>query len=262
MKNIVITGSTRGIGYGLADAFLAMGCAVMVSGRKAETVIEAARILGEKHDKGRVFGQPCDVSRLEQVQALWDATASRFGQVDMWINNAGSAHGQTDLEDFSVETIHSNIDTNIIGTILGTQVALRGMRAQGSGAIYNMEGLGSNGMVVKGMTVYGTTKAAVSYFNEALAKEVDGSGIITGSINPGMVVTDLLTVQRSDDDAAWERQKRIFNILAERVETVAPVLARKMLENKKNGGKIQFAGRGKVMLRFMTAPITKRKIID
>lgn len=262
MKIIVITGSTRGIGYGLAGAFLNLGCAVVVSGRSPDTVEQAVRTLSEQYGQERVFGQPCDVTRLEQVQALWDAAVRRFGRVDLWVNNAGTAHGQTPLADISEATIRADVDTNITGTILGTQVALRAMRAQGGGAIYNMEGLGSNGMHVAGMSIYGTTKAALHYFNQALAKETEGSRIITGSLNPGMVVTDLLTGQRPADEQAWQRQKRIFNILSERVETVAPVLARRMLENRKNGASIRFSGRGKMMLRFLTAPFIKRNVID
>ena len=73
MKNVVITGSTRGIGYGLADSFLARGCRVAVSGRTAASVQQAVARLALKHDADRVFGHPCDVTRYEHVQALWDA---------------------------------------------------------------------------------------------------------------------------------------------------------------------------------------------
>lgn len=262
MKIIVITGSTRGIGYGLADAFLAKGHNVVVSGRNPETTMEAARSLGEKHDPQRVLGQPCDISDREQVQALWDAAVSRFGRVDIWVNNAGQAHGQTPVTEFTPEQIQALVGTNIEGTIYGTQVAMRGMKAQGGGAIYNMEGLGSRGTVVQGMALYGTSKAALHYFDEALAKEVDETGIITGSLNPGMVVTDLLTVQRNLDPAAWERQKKIFNILSERVETVAPALVDQMLKNTKNGAKLRYGSSVTIFWRFLTAPFSKRNVID
>ncbi len=262
MKTVVITGSTRGIGFGLAQGFLERGCAVAISGRSTERVDAAAQALVERFGAERVLGQACDVSKYEQVQALWDAAAQRFGRVDIWVNNAGVAHGQSSLFSQDPEEIRANIDTNILGELYGTRVALAGMKAQGSGAIYNMEGLGSTGRRVEGMTVYGTTKYALAYFNRALAQETEGTGIITGVLRPGMVVTDLLTVQRDDDPRAWERQKRIFNILADKVETVAPWLAEQMLANTKNGAVINWTKGGKMMLRFLTAPFVKRRVIE
>lgn len=262
MKTVVITGSTRGIGFGLAQGFLERGCAVAISGRSTERVDAAAQALVERFGAERVLGQACDVSKYEQVQALWDAAAQRFGRVDIWVNNAGVAHGQSSLFSQDPEEIRANIDTNILGEIYGTRAALAGMKVQGGGAIYNMEGLGSTGRRVEGMTVYGTTKYALAYFNRALAQETEGTGIITGVLRPGMVVTDLLTVQRDDDPQAWERQKRIFNILADRVETVAPWLAEQMLANTKNGAVINWTSGGKIMLRFLTAPFVKRNVVD
>jgi NAD(P)-dependent dehydrogenase (short-subunit alcohol dehydrogenase family) len=262
MKTVVITGSTRGIGYGMAEAFLNLGCAVMVSGRSQESVDRAVQALGARYGKERVSGKACDVSDYAQVQALWDAASSRFQRIDYWINNAGQAHGQSDFQDLPVEQLRAIIETNMLGTLFGTRVALQGMRLQGGGAIYNMEGLGSTGRHVKGMSVYGTTKAGLGYFNKALADDVEGSPITAGALRPGMVVTDMLTVQRSADSATWEQQKRIFNILAEKVETVAPILAKGVLENTKNGAVITVGGTGQTMLRFLTAPFTKRKVID
>jgi NAD(P)-dependent dehydrogenase (short-subunit alcohol dehydrogenase family) len=81
MKAIVITGSTRGIGYGLADSFLSLGCRVIISGRTQASVEQAVAKLSPKHQAERIFGHPCDVTQFEQVQALWDAAKAHFGQV-------------------------------------------------------------------------------------------------------------------------------------------------------------------------------------
>jgi NAD(P)-dependent dehydrogenase (short-subunit alcohol dehydrogenase family) len=94
MKAVVITGSTRGIGYGLADSFLGLGHAVTVSGRSMERVDEAVNKLCTQYDKERVLGYPCDVTHFEQVQALWNTVKDRFGKIDVWINNAGLANAQ------------------------------------------------------------------------------------------------------------------------------------------------------------------------
>jgi len=117
MKRIIITGSTRGIGRGLADSFLALGSAVVISGRRPESVEAAVAELSARHDTGRVLGQACDVTDFEQVQALWDTSHSEYGQIDVWINNAGSSHPQTDFCDHPAELIRAVVSTNLIGTM-------------------------------------------------------------------------------------------------------------------------------------------------
>jgi NAD(P)-dependent dehydrogenase (short-subunit alcohol dehydrogenase family) len=141
-------------------------------------------------------------------------------------------------------------------------IALKGMLGQGWGSIYNMEGLGSSGPMIRGLSLYATSKSGLSYFTKALASETAGTGVIAGAIRPGMVVTKLITDQYRDRLEEWERFKKIFNILGDRVETVTPWLAGQILENRKNGRTISWMGRGKATLRFLTSPLTGRRIID
>ncbi len=165
MKVIVITGSTRGIGFGLAKAFLERGCVVAISGRSKASVDKAVTELGMLD---RVLGQPCDMIDVAQVKALWDATIARFGHVDVWINNAGVGQNSVKFVDLTAEEIRVIVDTNMLGCMYGSQVALRGMLAQGSGQLYNMEGFGSDGSVRATLEVYGTTKRGVRYFTRSL----------------------------------------------------------------------------------------------
>ncbi|HFB52617.1 MAG TPA: SDR family NAD(P)-dependent oxidoreductase, partial [Anaerolineae bacterium] len=83
MKTIVITGSTRGIGRGLATEFLKRGCNVVISGRTADTVERALAELRRDFPAGRIAGHLCDVTDISQVQSLWDAAVAAFGQVDI-----------------------------------------------------------------------------------------------------------------------------------------------------------------------------------
>jgi NAD(P)-dependent dehydrogenase (short-subunit alcohol dehydrogenase family) len=83
MKVIVITGSTRGIGKGLAKSFLELDCAVVVNGRTDQAVDRTVEQFREQYDAKRVFGQPADVTSVEQVGNLWQAAASQFGLVDI-----------------------------------------------------------------------------------------------------------------------------------------------------------------------------------
>ncbi len=261
MKIVVVTGSTRGIGRGLVDSFLALGCAVTVTGRTAQAVEKAVAELSAKYEPERVFGQPCDVTDFEQVQALWDAAKAHYGKIDIWINNAGIGASQMDFWQVPVELIQAVVSTNVIGAMYGSKVALCGMLDQGFGALYNMEGLGSDGRKVDGLTLYGSTKSGLRYLDESLARETKGTPVLVGALMPGMVITDFVTggfEGRPPED--WENAKRIFNIIADRVETVTPWLAQKMLANNKNGARFVWLPAYKTMFRFLTAPFSKRDL--
>jgi NAD(P)-dependent dehydrogenase (short-subunit alcohol dehydrogenase family) len=249
MKTIVITGSTRGIGFGLAKEFLKRGCTVAIAGRNADRLSLAVAELVSSHSLNNVFGQVCNVTDFDSVQQLWDASEKRFGRVDIWINNAGISHRQMDLTMLSPEDCRAVVATNILGTLYGASVAMRGMRARGGGAIYNLEGLGSDGRRMKGIHLYGMSKYAVSYITDALADEAEGTGVIVGAIRPGMVLTELITAQFTGREADWRRLQRMFRIIASSVDEVAPRIADGVLANKRNrkrirsGGMLRIAGR-------------------
>lgn len=262
MKSIVITGSTSGIGLGLADSFLSLGCSVTISGRSRVNLEKAHSLLATKYEQNRLSAQSCDVIEFDQVQALWDAAKANFGKVDIWINNAGVGHAETETWNYSPNLIKEVVNTNIIGAIYGSVVALKGMLEQGFGGIYNMEGLGSSGPIIRGLALYGASKSALSYLTKSVAKETEGTPILVGGIRPGMVATKLITEQYDGHPDEWERNKRIFNILADRIETVTPWLAKKVLDNKKNGVNIIWLTRFKVLKRFLAAPFHNRKIFD
>ena len=259
-KHIVITGSTRGIGYGLAEAFLSRGCSVTVSGRGEEAVEKAVAGLRSRYDAERVFGLACDVTLPKQVQALWDQSIQKFGAVDIWINNAGLSGEQGLVWELSSEDAQIPIQTNILGSIYGAQVAMNGMLVQGFGAIYNMEGMGSDGRKHAGLTMYGTSKYAIHYFTESLALEAKDSPVIIGALRPGMVITDMIIDRYKDRPDEWERAKKIFNIIADRVENVSPWLTVKMLENQKNSAILAYSSTWKLLWRFVSQPIVKRNL--
>ena len=262
MNSIVITGSTSGIGFGLADVFCSHGCAVTISGRSQTSLDKAYRILSGKYDQNRILAYICDVSHYDQVEGLWNAARARFGRVDIWINNAGAGHPETLIWDYSRDMVDTVIGANVTGALYGMTVASKGMMQQGFGSIYNMEGLGSSGPVIKGLALYSATKSALASLTTAAAKEVEGTPVIVGGLRPGMVATKLITGQYEGHPEDWKRVERIFNILADRVETVTPWLVDKMLSNKKNGVRIEWLTKPKIFLRFLTAPFHKRSIFD
>jgi NAD(P)-dependent dehydrogenase (short-subunit alcohol dehydrogenase family) len=260
MKTVVVTGSTRGIGKGLAENFLAKGCSVVISGRSQATVDGVVDELSALHGGERLAGVACDICKPEQVQELWDTAAATFGRVDVWVNNAGVSSPRLPLSEADPDVIRQVVDINLIGILQCNRVALKGMLAQGSGQIWNMEGFGSGGQVQPGMAIYGATKRAVNYLNKALQKEVKDTGVQVCTLSPGIVVTDLLMGDYDLSSPEWERSKKIFNILGDKVETVTPYLVEGILKADRSGAKVLWLTSGKAFLRFMTASFNKRDL--
>ena len=260
MKNIVITGSTRGIGYGLAQAFVTHGCSVVISGRSQAGVDASVQALKTQYPDANIVGFPCDVTRLENLRALWAFTIESLGSVDIWINNAGVGHPQELAWKLQETTIRQVMEIDLLGLIFGTQVAVAGMLEQGYGQVYNMEGFGSDGMTRSGMSVYGAAKRAVRYYTRSVTKEVKDASIQVGTLSPGIVITDFITDMYQSDPQGLEKSKKVFNILGDRVETVTPWLAKKALNNRRNGVSFRWLTTPKVLGRFLTAGFKKRNL--
>lgn len=263
MKNVVITGSTRGIGLSMAKEFLKAGCNVTLSGRGESLMKVVDRELS--FFKGRYVYIQCNVQEKQGLQNLWDRSLKQWGSIDIWINNAG----QNTPHLFSWETgetyTENVIKTNIIGMIYGAQVAAAGMLNQGHGAIYSMEGLGSNNMIQLKTILYGTTKCALTYFMKGLAKELNDTSIIAGRLSPGMMLTDFITKTPDGEPSEVltnDKFKKIFNILADAPETVAKFFIPKILDNTKNDVHIRWLTNRKAAWRFMTAGLRKNRMIE
>lgn len=261
MKTIVITGSTRGIGFAMEKAFLRKGCQVVVSGRKAKSVNDAVQTLAGEFSSDAVAGFVCDVSHYEQLESLWESSVKKFGKVDIWINNAGISHHQTTPWDIPQDEIRCVIETNVLGEMYGSRVAMHGFLKQGFGALYNMEGMGANrrSANVKGLSVYGSSKAGLRYFNDCLADENTNPRICIGSLQPGMMLTDMIRDRYQDKSDQWEKDKRIFDVLASDVDQVADWLTDRMLANTKNGARFVFMNSWKLFGRFMKMPFKNRE---
>lgn len=123
-----------------------------------------------------------------------------------------------------------------------------------------MEGMGSDGRKHKGLAIYGTSKYAVHYLTESLALEAQGTPVIIGGLRPGMVITDLITGRYRERPEELERARRIFNIIADTVEHVAPWLADRTLENRKNGAVLAYSSAWKLMWRLASQPFVRREL--
>ena len=260
LKTVVVTGSTRGIGRGLAENFLKRGCRVVVSGRDQRTVEGVVERLGEAYDAERVAGRACDITDSEALQTLWLFALETFGRIDVWINNAGVGIARAPLWEQSAEDLAALVNTNLTAVLLANRIVMAGMKKQGGGQIWNMEGFGSNGMTQTGLAAYGATKRAVNYLAKALRKDADGTGVGVCTLSPGIVVTDLLIGDYDTDSDEWRRARRSFNILGDSVETVTPYLVDGILRAKPDGARVAWLTGGKAAWRFLSARFRKRDL--
>ena len=245
-KVVVVTGGSRGIGRGLARELKQRDARVVICGRDRQTVEGTAWELG-------VVGVPADVCDEDAVQRVWDTAVEQFGRVDVWVNNAGVSAPRKPFHALPLSTAREVLDINLVGAMTGSAVAVRGFLAQGSGQLWNMEGFGSNGMKTPGLAAYGASKRALTYFTEALQKDLKGTPVQVGLLSPGIVATDLLVRDYADDPEGFEKARKVFNILGDRVETVTPWLADRLLATDRTGAHVQWLTRRKAAWRFATA---------
>ena len=261
-STVVVTGSTRGIGLGLVRAFAARGCRVVVNGRSQSAVDAAAASLAHE-GRSEVLGVAADIASVAGATEIWDRAVARFGRVDVWINNAGLITRRKNFHELPFEEIHAVVDVNLLGTMACCHVALRRMREQGGGQIYNFEGFGSDGMIRPGFACYGTTKRALRHFTRSLEREYAGGPVQVGTISPGIVATDMLETETAELSASERsRTRRIYNILGDRVETVAPWLAQQVLANRKHAARIAWLTPAKAFGRFATSRFRPRHIFE
>jgi NAD(P)-dependent dehydrogenase (short-subunit alcohol dehydrogenase family) len=230
-------------------------CADRLSEQAKETAAQIAAATGR-----RTSGCLVDVADFKSAHDFIECAISEFGKVDIWINNAGLSGESGKVWEVSAKAARVPITTNILGAMYGSQVAMRGMLSQGYGAIYNMEGMGSDGRKHDGLALYGMSKYAVHYFTESLALEARDTPVIIGALRPGMVITDVIVDRYENRPEEWERAKKIFNVIADRIENVTPWLAAKMLANRKNGVVLAYSSTLKLFWRFLSSPFTRRDL--
>ena len=261
MKTVVITGSARGLGYNMARFFREYNYNVVLSDLNEEKLKLAKEELEKTPSEAEITYTTCNVSKIEELQALMDFAVEKFGEVDIWINNAGVNQPQKAIWELTEQEINTIIDVDLKGAIFGSKVAIEQMSKQHKGAVYNIEGYGSNDAHMLGLNMYGTSKRAVTYLTEALAQECEqqGNGVIVGKLSPGIMITEFTTHSLGNDKIELaEKTKKVYNILGDTPETVGKFLVDKMVNNTKNNVKFNWLTNGKAFTRFLTAGFNKR----
>ncbi|RZB65681.1 NYC1-like protein isoform X2 [Glycine max] len=204
--NVLITGSTKGIGYALAKEFLKAGDNVLICSRSDERVKTAVQNL-----------------RVE------------FGEQHVWINNAGSnAYSYKPLVEASDEDLIEVVTTNTLGLMICCREAIKMMVNQPRGGhIFNIDGAGSDGRPTPRFAAYGATKRSVVHLTKSLQAELrmqDVKNVVVHNLSPGMVTTDLLM-----SGVNTKQAKFFINVLAEPAEVVAEYLVPNIRSVPANG---------------------------
>jgi 3-oxoacyl-[acyl-carrier protein] reductase len=179
-----VTGSTRGIGLGIARALHGAGAKVAIVGRDAERARAVAADLGE-----RTVGVACDVAKGDQVEAAVAAAEAALGPITILVNNAGLTRDNILLR-LTDDDWDAVLDANLKGAFHTTRAVIKGMMKRRAGRIVNLSsivGLTGN----KGQANYAASKAGLIGFTKSIAKEYASRGILANCIAPGFIETDM-----------------------------------------------------------------------
>lgn len=185
-KVAIVTGSSKGIGAGIAQQLAADGASVVVnyssSKKEAEEIVKKITAKG-----GKAIAVQADVSKKQDVNHLFDETLKAFKKVDILVNNAG-IYSFTPIDEFTEESFHKMFNINILGVLLASQAAAKNFGKDG-GSIINIGSVAGVSPSAN-FSVYSATKAALYAITQSLAKELGPRKIRVNAVNPGMVETE------------------------------------------------------------------------
>lgn len=201
MATALVTGGTKGIGRAIAEALIADGANVMITGRDAASVDEAVREMAQAQGAAsRIAGTAADVRNRVAVDALITSTVRRFGQLDVVVNNAGVGVFKN-LEAITDADWDLVFDTNVTGVFYVTRAAIPELRRAGGGWIINIASLAGRNYFPQG-SAYCASKAALIAMSESVMQEVRFDNIRVSVIMPGSVATEFSGPRGADD--AWK----------------------------------------------------------
>lgn len=218
-KVALVTGATRGIGKSIAEELARAGAKVAICSRKPESC-ESTRT--EMEGQGfTVLAKPCNVSRKEELQALVDATAAKWGGIDIVVANAAVNPYYGPLTEISDEAFDKIIANNLKSVLWLAGMTLPGMAARGGGSFIL---IGSIGGILANSVIgaYGISKAAGHHLVRNLAAEWGPKNVRVNAIAPGLVKTEFAR-------ALWEDEKR-------RTERIEATPLRRLGEPRDIGG--------------------------
>ncbi len=195
-KTALITGSTSGIGLGIAQTLAAQGASVILNGFGDAREVERLRAgMAERHDV-EVRYDGADMSRPDAIEAMMEKALAEFGCVDLLVNNAGIQH-VAPVDEFPVEKWYAILAINLSAGFHTVRLALPAMKRKGFGRIVNIAS--AHALVASPYkSAYVTAKHGVAGFTKSVALEVAEAGITVNAVCPGYVLTPLVEKQIPD----------------------------------------------------------------
>lgn len=201
-RTAVITGASRGLGAGLADEFLARGMHLGLCSRSVPALDSGDRVLAER----------VDVRNADAVAAFAGRVAERFGEIDVWINNAGVLAPIGPMRDLDVEDFREHVDTNLVGVFIGSRTFVRHRRQRGGGGVLINVSSGAAWSAYEGWTPYCASKAGVERFTQCVQAEEAETGLRAYAVAPGVVDTAMQEAIRACDAQSFPSVDRFLEM--------------------------------------------------
>lgn len=236
-KVALVTGGSKGIGRGIAEALVSEGCHVAICARGESELAQAAAELGKQAVAGaRVLGVPADLTVEADRQALVERVLRELGAVDILVNNA-AAVGAAHTIDGAVAEWRKTFELNVFAAVHMVQLVLPGMRERAWGRIINISS--ENGtQPYPDMIAYSASKGALDNFSKALSKQCAPEGILVNTVSPAFIDTPAVdgAMERIAGASGISKQEAVRRFLAERrpnlvlarpgrIEEVGPLVA-------------------------------------
>lgn len=200
-KVALITGGSKGIGYGVAEALLKKGMNVAITSRSKEAAEKAASELS-KIGSGEALGLEADVRDYESQQRAVKKVMDKWGQLDVLVANAGVGHFGS-IEDLSVEDWKATIDTNLSGVFYSIKASLEGLK-KSKGYVVTISSLAGTNFFAGG-SAYNASKFGVTGMTQSVMLDLRNLGINVSTIMPGSVATHFNDHEPSEKDS-WKIQ--------------------------------------------------------
>ena len=189
MRNVIVTGGSRGLGLGMARRLAASGFAVIAVARAPSEDLEAAAREAAADGRGSIAFIPFDLGRIDAVPKLFEQIRKAHGVVYGLVNNAGIGTEGV-LATMDVAKIETLVRINTLAPLVVSKHAVRAMMSAGAGRVVNISSIiASTGY--GGLSVYAATKASMIGFTKSLAREVGPLGITVNAVAPGFVETEM-----------------------------------------------------------------------